>query len=272
MYKLLLLDIDGTLRPHNMSEIPSFNVDAVRAVQAEGIRVAVATGRSMAGVPQRILNGLSPDYWICASGGQIFTGAGELLYERRMRPEQVNALIGYMNSIDRPFGFSFSDGVYIYRHYDLMHERERNLGAGSADFINGEDQSRHKGGLPVAGFCRCYREDTKGFTEKYPDLGLRFLFYGLRDHLGMFGCDILQPGQDKEHALKSLALILDISLSECAAAGDGENDVGMLRAAGAGFAMENGAHVAIDAADYIIPSVDKACEWILMTNRLEKQI
>ena len=44
-YKLLLLDIDGTLRPGSCERVPKENAEAVCAVQKAGVKIAIATGR-----------------------------------------------------------------------------------------------------------------------------------------------------------------------------------------------------------------------------------
>ena len=44
-----------------------------------------------------------------------------------------------------------------------------------------------------------------------------------------------------------------MSLAECVCVGDGNNDVGILRAAGLGFCVEGGAPDALAAADRICP-------------------
>ena len=49
-YKLLLLDIDGTLRPGSCERVPKENAEAVCAVQRAGVKVAIATGRGRIGV------------------------------------------------------------------------------------------------------------------------------------------------------------------------------------------------------------------------------
>ena len=41
-YKLLLLDIDGTLRPDSCERIPRENAEAVNAVQRAGVKIAIA--------------------------------------------------------------------------------------------------------------------------------------------------------------------------------------------------------------------------------------
>ena len=73
-YKLLLLDIDGTLRPGSCEQIPKENAAAVRAVQKAGVKIAIATGRGRTGVGKGLLRDLKPDYWVCAGGaaGALF--------------------------------------------------------------------------------------------------------------------------------------------------------------------------------------------------------
>ena len=48
-YKLLLLDIDGTLRPGSCERVPKENAEAVCAVQKVGVKIAIATGRGRIG-------------------------------------------------------------------------------------------------------------------------------------------------------------------------------------------------------------------------------
>ena len=67
---LLVLDIDGTLRPHGEPRVPKENVDALRTVQKAGVKLVIATGRCRAEIPAKMLRGIRPDYWICAAGWQ----------------------------------------------------------------------------------------------------------------------------------------------------------------------------------------------------------
>ena len=48
-YKLLLLDIDGTLRPGSCERVPKENAEAVCAVQKAGVKIAIATGCAASG-------------------------------------------------------------------------------------------------------------------------------------------------------------------------------------------------------------------------------
>ena len=74
-----------------------------------------------------------------------------------------------------------------------------------------------------------------------------------------------------ESARRALALLAErygIPLERCAAVGDSENDVGMLRAAGIAVAMGNASPAAVEAAqlqvaDNVHHGAAQAIEWVL---------
>ena len=138
-YQLLTLDIDGTLRPSSMPCVPRENVAAVRAVQRAGVRVAIATGRCRAGVSKQLINGIHPDYWICAAGAQVLDRDGNPLHISTMTDQQMYALVDFFENYDCFLGFNFEDGPYGYVNYAQEHERE--LARGVVNYIkDGEDQ------------------------------------------------------------------------------------------------------------------------------------
>jgi hydroxymethylpyrimidine pyrophosphatase-like HAD family hydrolase len=76
--------------------------------------------------------------------------------------------------------------------------------------------------------------------------------------------EFLPKGADKGHAVAELAGRLGLEASQVAAAGDGWNDVGMLRWAGTGIAMATGRKDLHDHAEHIVPGPeqDGLAEWI----------
>ena len=66
-----------------------------------------------------------------------------------------------------------------------------------------------------------------------------------------FFLEAVAAGVNKGSAVERLCRMLDVPLSEAAAAGDEANDVSMIRAAGVGAAMSNAVPAAKEAADYV---------------------
>ena len=256
MVKLLLLDIDGTLRPKGQSCVPPENVQAVRALQRRGVKVGIATGRGRANVPAELLGGIKPDCWLCASGAQVLDAAGNELYSARMSSEEMYALVDFFEDYNYPLRFVYTDASYAYVEYGEFARRERAFQLHN-HIVDGEDQDRHLQDMPFAAFGFLPPEAVARFQQKYGYLGLRFLYSSVD------GCDILSPGVDKATGLNALAGALGIVLEDCAAVGDGDNDAPMLAAAGLGVAMETATPAALAAADATTPTVAALCRKLM---------
>lgn len=249
-YRLFVLDIDGTLRPRGCTCVPRTTAKAIKAVQRAGVRVAIATGRGRASVPKDLLSGIHPDYWICSAGAHVLDAKGTLLYDTRMTPEQMYALVDFCENYEYPLRFIFTDGSYAYLGYEEFRAWGKTHPIG-IDLKDGMDQDRHLLDMPFTAFAWLDREAAQRFQDKYGYLGLRFVFD--KDD----ACDVLPPEVDKGHALTGLLEKLGLPAADCVAVGDGDNDVGMLQAAGLGVAVETGSEAAKTAADRLCPPGDK---------------
>lgn len=216
-YKLLLLDIDGTLRPGSCERVPKENAEAVCAVQKAGVKIAIATGRGRIGVGKGLLRSIQPDYWVCAGGAQLVDYKGADLALHRLTTEEMYALVDFFEDYDLPLRFTYHDANYAYLGYEefARREREKNL---ALNIVDGEDQDKHLEEMPFGAFGFLSQEMADRFQEKYGYLGLNFLFS--------------YPGSD------------------------GDNDVAMLKAAGLGIAMGSGSAAAKAAADRIGPDAE----------------
>ena len=250
-YRLLFSDIDGTLRPGLLPQVPLPNVEAIQAVQRHGVRFAIATGRPRSGIPAGTLNGLQPDYWICAAGAQVLDREENMIASSRMEPEQMDALISFCAERGHPLTFAFSDGIYAYTGYDYLQRwaAERNV---PLYFKNGESMTQHQVEMPFSASAHIPPEEAELFQARYGHLGLRFIYY-----FGSISCDILRPGQDKAQGLALLMEHTGMRAEECVSVGDGNNDVGILKAAGLGFCVEGGEPDALAAADRICPPAEE---------------
>lgn len=250
-YKLLLLDIDGTLRPDSCERIPRENADAVNAVQRLGVKIAIATGRGRTGVGKGLLRSIRPDYWVCAGGAQLLDSKGNDLALHRLTNEEMYALVDFFEDYEMPLRFTFHDANYAYLGYEEFARREKAKNLHN-NIVDGEDQDHHLVEMPFGAFGFLPRELAARFQEKYGYLGLQFLY----SYPGSDGCDISQVGVDKGKGLCELAKLAGLTPEECVAVGDGDNDVAMLAAAGLGIAMENGSEKAKAAARWVGPNAE----------------
>ena len=98
---LLVLDIDGTLRPHGEPRVPKENADALHTVQKAGVKLVIATGRCRAEIPAKMLRGIRPDYWICAAGAQVEDAAGQIAQVSAQLGQLLDQLQSVMDSSRR---------------------------------------------------------------------------------------------------------------------------------------------------------------------------
>jgi|ERR1035441_1700908 Cof subfamily protein (haloacid dehalogenase superfamily) len=249
--RLVAIDMDGTLLPTFAQVVSERTARALRAAQAAGITVAIATGRRTAyTIPILDGLGLRADMPLITSNGAVTrTLGGEAVDRCQLQARVARGICGLM----RPFGtvvFTFDrpgKGELILEDLDTAHTRismwveanrnaievvqplEKALGDGE-DPIQGmvtggiekmKQAERALKGSEWHGMCECVR------TE-YPARDLSIL-------------DILPPGVSKGWALERLALRLGVDRKETMAIGDNWNDVDMLEWAGQAVLMGNAA-------------------------------
>ena len=249
--KLVLLDVDGTLLPKNALRVDKRLVKAARRLQEAGVKIAIATGRNATALTKEVLGGLRPDYLVCCNGARLMDQNGNDIHVDRMTEQDMYALVDYCEDFDYPLAFVFRDGYYAYVEYQRMKAFYDTVGGFKGLVHDGEDQDRHLEDMPLAAFCCMPPEALPGFAAKYGHLGLKFMAYS-RDKF-----DVGRATSDKAHGMAWLMETLGLTASQVAAVGDGNNDVEMLRQAGLGACVADGAPAAMEAADRVL---DKGVE------------
>ncbi len=249
--RLVAIDVDGTLLPTFAKSVSPRNARALRAAQAAGITVAIATGRRTA-YTAPLLDGLGlrADMPLITSNGAVTrTLSGDPVDRCQLQARVARGICGLL----RPFGtvvFTFDHpgkGELVLEDLDQAHMRisqwvEANRDA--IEIVQPLERALPDGADPIQGmvtggldkmkkaeralresewhsFCECIR------TE-YPARDLSIL-------------DLLPPGVSKGWALERLAARLGVGRKETMAIGDNWNDVDMLEWAGQGVMMGNAA-------------------------------
>src|ERR1017187_339688 len=249
--RLVAIDMDGTLLPTFMQKISGRNAKALRAAQAAGITVAIATGRRTA-YTAPLLEGLglrADTPLITSNGAVIRTLGGEPIDRCQLEARVARGLCGLLRqfgalvfTFDRPGRgeLVLEDMEQAHGRISLWIEANRNaieeVNPLELALKDGEDpiQGMVTGGLDKmrlaenalkasqwSAHCECVR------TE-YPARDLSIL-------------DLLPPGVSKGWALERLAARLGVDRKETMAIGDNWNDVDMLEWAGQGVMMGNAA-------------------------------
>lgn len=291
MYKMLVIDLDGTLLD-DYKEIPEINKKAVARLHKEfGIIPVIATARPLE-VSKYIANKGGPAFqsYIIATNGAILMDIqkGEYLIDQSLLPNQISELISVCEANGLEWEFmttecEVADAKYSYRRIvDPMYD---NMGV---PFNYQNDMIGYISNLqkPIPLFSisgseeeldECYEKIARIQGLQISDKCIRTT--PIKDESGKLKTltyyDIMRSGVTKASAIKTLATHLGIKQEEIIAIGDGGNDVEMLQTAGLKIAMQNAKPSLKEIADIITP-VDNNAGGVGITldalcNSLEKK-
>lgn len=251
-YRLLVTDIDGTLVAENQG-VPPGVVEAVRRVQARGVRVCVATGR-MWDAARPFVEALGADPPAILYNGALvydFT-TGRQVWIGRLPRDHARRVLEVLRDFPRVSPHLFVHGqVYAERMTPGVERFARRDGltvhlvSRFADLLT-ED--------PVKILIVGEPEDLALVSQalhSLPGLPVNQVF-SQADYL-----EILPPDISKGRALPVLAEHVGVPLGETVAVGDNLNDLTMLEAAGLGVAVEGSPPELLAAARWVCPPPQK---------------
>lgn len=238
MYKLVAIDIDGTLI-NDQRELTKEVYEEIQRVRSKGIKVVICTGRP--------INGALPFAEKLNMNGDddfIITFNGALVQNLRTKKPVTQISLAYQDLIDlyhlslqlqTPIHFFDDEAVYTpnrdISHYTLYEAyanriplRYRSIDEIPVDFR-----------LPKVMFIdeperldQTIANIPESFKQKYSMMKSAPFFF-----------EILHPEVTKGNAVKKLAEKFSIKREEVICIGDGGNDVSMIEYAGCGVAMAN---------------------------------
>jgi Cof subfamily protein (haloacid dehalogenase superfamily) len=256
--RMVAIDIDGTLLPTRGTIVSERNRQALRAAEAAGIEIVIATGRRQAfAMPILTGIGLSPETILISSNGSITRNfAGDLMERAVLGLETARALCGVL----RPFGSTVmtfdreGKGSLVIESFETLHHRiQLWVDANRASLLEVVPLERalDDGDCPVqamvCGTMDSMRraEDTLATSSLAADFELHRTAYPARD---LCIVDILPPGCSKGAALEKLARSRGLGREQVMAIGDNFNDIEMMEYAGSAAIMANSAPELLEMA------------------------
>lgn len=237
-YKLLVLDVDGTLL-NNAKEITKRTLAALRKIQQMGVRIMLASGRPTYGLlplARQLELGTYNGFILSYNGGQIISATnGEVLFEKRINPE----MIPYIEKKARKNNFA----LLTYDGDCVVTNDPGNVHVQDEARINGMNITTQEDFSIAIDFapCKCMlvsdNEEALISLEEHWKRRLAGVLDVFRSE--PYFLEVAACGVDKADSLAALLQILDIDSSEVMAIGDGICDVTMLQLAGLGVAMGN---------------------------------
>ncbi len=246
MYKLIALDMDGTLL-NSQGVVTAKTRKALRMAVEKGVRVTISTGRSYHGAAKTAKElGLTCPILVYNGSMLVDPVTEEILYSKEMLP--ADAFLAMAEGISRGVTLCVWSKGKLYGY--PLNERT-------------EDYRRYAGNIVPLPIENIKDLAYQGVTK--------VLWYGTKEEIPSFwaemqakpfGCTRICPSQpmfleffhgevSKAAAMEKLGELLGIRREDMVAGGAGANDVEMLTYAGLGVAMGNASDLVKEKADTV---------------------
>ena len=255
-YKLLVIDIDGTLIGRD-SIVSAENRAVLAKARELGVQVSLSTGRGIKAC-LNVIDQLSLDSCHISFDGALVSNhtLSREVYVKPINKAVVRQMVEFAHS------HNLDLELYSASHY--FAERETWSTGAHRDFFgteptildfNGlwEKERIIKGGMVATTPREAVR--ARDFCDRFADR-LHASWVRTPHYPGIDFINILSPGVSKGKALEALASYLGIALSEVIAVGDGTNDIPLLTAAGLAVAMGNASEEVKAVADHVTLDVE----------------
>lgn len=250
-YRVLALDVDGTLVCAAQKKITPETTAALKDLQSRGVIVILATGRSRFASTSDILGtDFPPDWRVCVNGAQVLDKTGCLVHEQRFALKDVESITAFTARHGLPLTFTFEDAYYVYSNYEEYISYYTSYTGPVPYLRDGSDHSRHTESLPFGAYIiRMPGKQSAALAELCPSIKLMETYPD--------AYDVSPRSADKKHGVEWVISRLGIGFDELAAIGDSDNDRELMSAAGLSIAMANApAHIRA-SADHVTGSVEE---------------
>lgn len=248
-YKLLVLDLDGTLT-NTKKEITPNTLQTLTEAQEQGIKIVLASGRPTYGVAplaEKLQLDKYEGYILSYNGGEIINWkTKELMYKNLLD----HAILPYLYKCAQQNHFAILsyEEEYVLTEYpddEYVIKEARLNGMKIKKVENFLAAIKH----PIAKCLIVGEPNRLAVLEKE-------MHEHLKDQMGVFRSEpyfleLVPKGIDKAQSLAVLLKEINMTKEEMIAVGDGFNDLSMIKFAGLGVAMANAQDVVKENADYI---------------------
>lgn len=223
--KIIFFDIDGTLIDMQKKEITERTVETLRRLQEHGILLCIATGRTPMTVPR--FEGVAFDAFLTFNGSYCYNQK-EDIYANPIPVEDVKQLLANAAAMNRPVSIATRNRIAANgKDKDLADyfaiAKEEVVVADDFEQVAQEEVYQMMLG--------CIGEERVRLLEGVKNAKLAAWW----DR----AVDVIPGDSGKGIGVEQLLRYYHLDQSEAMAFGDGNNDIEMLQAVGAGVAMEN---------------------------------
>lgn len=236
-YKLLLLDVDGTLVPVGPNNQPREAVCQALEKAREHVNISIVSGRCLEWLEKLFQTLKLEDPCIINGGSQIINPkTKEVLWERAINKESLNEILKLIRNRNLPFIIS-DDGTEYTNPVNTDFSKPFAI---KLTYFNSKEESD-----------LCLQR-----LSSIPDISAHKVYSWDKNRNYKLEIYITHSEATKHHATEELARILNIDTREIIGVGDARNDIPLLDVCGLKIAMGNADDKLKAIAHHIAPSVD----------------
>lgn len=279
--RMVAFDCDGTLFSKH-GRISEYGLKVLHALRERNIRVVICTGRPLYSIRNTMPEG-SYDYAVCENGQTVAKADGTIIDRKRnLNPKEIREITAKCEKYRVMMSCAYDDE---FHHFT---SRRHHLYVSSIQHLKNIARRMLGRRLWSDDMDSDYARLTNYDISKICFTGMPSVLRKLADSFDSRQYSILftspgwleiQPyGISKGAGLRKLMETENIDREQCAALGDGENDLSMIIEAGTGVAMKNAMSTLKDAADLITEyscTEDGAVRWVndhILQNRSENPL
>lgn len=273
MYKLIAIDIDGTLL-NSHGELTDRTKQILKQASEKGVYIVLTSGRLTGKVKSFSEEIGANQYLIAENGASIINlQTSALEYSKYMSKEVVDKVLDICQE-NNIYYMLYTTKELIVKNMKYMamffHKQNFNPNARINTIIAGRDYiDAVKEPFTKLMICDEDRAIYNGIIaklSKIPEIDVmpvphistkRMELDGEEKKIAYSYADIAAKGANKWNAIEQLIRKLEILPSEVIAIGDNINDISMIENAGLGVAMKNGSPHVRALADVVAPSNDE---------------
>ncbi len=253
-YKIIAVDMDGTLLNDN-KHITDNNLDMISKAVNKGVKFVISSGRISSGLKFYGDTVSKKQPMICCNGAIILDENREVIHSKSIDKKDILKVIDIIREKKDTY-FHFYDESAIY-------SEQFRFTAESLYNFNREIDRKFRVEIRLVPDAKEVIEKAEFDISKIVviDDNIEYLDE-LRKRIDSIigiettkseinNIEILRQGVSKGNALKVLASNYGISIEECIAIGNDENDISMIKCAGLGVAVNNARDYIKNYADYI---------------------
>ena len=273
MYKLIAIDLDGTLL-NSYGQISEKNREILNKATEKGVEIVLASGRSTNSVKNLANELINSKYIICGNGSLIYDlQKEEIIYDKFIEKKKALQIIKIceQNSIyynvyteNMVIAKTLENNVLFYHQENANKPDSKktkiNLVENIYDYINNLNNENilkftisDKSSIIFNSIIRKLREIRNIDVLDVAHMSRKIIKSGTDEvSLEYYYTEITSENVDKWNAISWLANKLNIDESEIMAIGDNINDKLMIENAGMGVAMGNSAPYIKEIADKVV--------------------